>query len=283
VPLLPSRPYKGVIAERQIRRLRNQVNGERSKHLTGKPRSSLDMGRNHMGIFEHEDQEDMGGATVGERRLCKMATRAKHSATASVDLVSTEKLLEASLHSLESMGRQMNVASVNSTSMGYGFGNDTEASVHMSPSRMSMSAGSHGSAPQSYPNDSYLRGAMWLGRNLTIVSEELAEEMDLFRSKFMAEVANASQDVDARRCAHRLTLLANSGITQAHSHCNKARLKTREILQGASALKAGDSKAFKALLRTLPIESALTASVEGNGTPGSKHHNVSWASPRSTM
>jgi hypothetical protein len=32
------------------------------------------------------------------------------------------------------------------------------------------------------------------------------------------------------------------------------------VPQGASALTPGDAKAFKALLRTLPIESALTAS-----------------------
>jgi hypothetical protein len=267
-----------VIAERQIRRLRSQVNGERTKHLSGKARSSLDMGR-RMGSFEHEDQEEIQ-SLGGERRLCKVASRAKRSATATVELVSTEKLLEASLHSLESMGRQMNVASVNSTNMGMGYGDETLDASMQSPGRTHMSM-SGSSAPQSYPNDSYLRGAMWLGRNLTIVSEELAEEMDIFRSKFMAEVANASQDADSRRSAHRLTLLANSGITQAHSNCNKARMKTREILQGASALRAGDAKAFKALLRTLPIESALTASVEG--TPGSKHHNVSWASPRGTM
>jgi hypothetical protein len=49
-------------------------------------------------------------------------------------------------------------------------------------------------ANQPYPNESYLRGAMWLGRNFTILSEELAEEMSEFRTKFMAEVAVAGQD-----------------------------------------------------------------------------------------
>jgi hypothetical protein len=35
------------------------------------------------------------------------------------------------------------------------------------------------------------------------------------------------------------------------------------VMQGASALTPGDAKAFKALLRTLPIESALTSSTPG--------------------
>jgi hypothetical protein len=56
-------------------------------------------------------------------------------------------------------------------------------------------------ANQPYPNESYLRGAMWLGRNFTILSEELAEEMSEFRTKFMAEVAVAGQDsVRILRC-----------------------------------------------------------------------------------
>jgi hypothetical protein len=36
---------------------------------------------------------------------------------------------------------------------------------------------------------------------------------------------------DARRCAHRLALLANSGITQAHSMTMRSNSKVREILQ----------------------------------------------------
>jgi hypothetical protein len=36
---------------------------------------------------------------------------------------------------------------------------------------------------------------------------------------------------DARRCAHRLALLANSGITQAYSMTMRSNSKVREILQ----------------------------------------------------
>jgi hypothetical protein len=215
-----SRPYKGVIAEKQIRRLKSQVQGERKKMLTGKPRSSLDLSCGGRGErFEAEDQQDdAADRPPHERRLCKMVQRSKSSTAASVSLVSTEKLLEASLCSLESMGRHMSVAGTQSIAMG----------ADGSAWDPNSSAASHA---QAYPNDSYLRGAMWLGRNFTIVAEELAQEMDDFRTNFMGEVAVASQDTDMRRCCHRLTLLANSGITQAHTMAHKSRLKTREILE----------------------------------------------------
>lgn len=50
--------------------------------------------------------------------------------------------------------------------------------------------------------------------------------------------------------------------------------------QGASALTPGDSKAFKALLRTLPIESALTNSTPRKTSPAKSTHggNTSFAS-----
>lgn len=217
------RPYKGVISERQIRRLKSQVKGERMKHNAGRPRSALDLSSGRGGgRFESQDQQDDSALPPHERRLCRMVSRAATATPAAVSVVSTEKLLEASLNSLESLGRQMHVAGTNSISMGQ----DGELEMSMSHSQNTPM---HSASP--YPNDSYLRGAMWLGRNFTILSEELAEEMNEFRTKFMAEVAVAGQDSDTRRSAHRLTLLANSGITQAHSMTIKSNSKVREILQ----------------------------------------------------
>lgn len=232
--LLSCRPYKGVIAERQIRRLKSQVKGERMKHLQGRPRSALELssGRNG-GRFEAEDQLDTHGdefLAPHERRLCRLASRSKSFSAAPVNAVTTEKLLEASLNSLETMGRHMQVAGTNSILMGA----DGEVDISLAQthgSTMQHSMAGTTATSQAYPNDSYLRGAMWLGRNFTILSEELAEEMSEFRTKFMAEVAVAGQDSDARRSAHRLTLLANSGITQAHSMTMRSNGKVREILQ----------------------------------------------------
>ena len=64
-----------------------------------------------------------------------------------------------------------------------------------------------------HPSESYLSGALWLGRNLCMVSEELNEAMEHFRSRYLAEVGAASMDSDMKRKAHRLSLLAGSGVT----------------------------------------------------------------------
>lgn len=213
-----------MIAERQIRRLKNQVKGERMKHFAGRPRSALDLSSGRSGgRFESQDQQEEADLPPHERRLCRMVSRAATAGPAPVSVVSTEKLLAASLNSLESMGRQMHVAGTNSIAMGQDDSSGWDRSMsqsHLPPS-----------PPAPYPNDSYLRGAMWLGRNFTILSEELAEEMNEFRTKFMLEVAMAGQDSDMRRCAHRLTLLANSGITQAHSMTIKSNSKVRQIIE----------------------------------------------------
>ena len=38
------------------------------------------------------------------------------------------------------------------------------------------------------PSEAYLRGALWMGRNFGLIFEEVAESLDLFRTKFMTEV-----------------------------------------------------------------------------------------------
>ena len=59
-------------------------------------------------------------------------------------------------------------------------------------------------------------------------SEELAESMEHFRSRYLREVANAAQDDDARRAAHRLQLLAGSGMTEACGLVSKARTRAQD-------------------------------------------------------
>ena len=41
-----------------------------------------------------------------------------------------------------------------------------------------------------YPHDLFLRGALWLSKNILMIIEELAESLDNFRSKYVAEVFN---------------------------------------------------------------------------------------------
>jgi hypothetical protein len=47
------RPYQGVLAERQIRRLKSQVFTERVKHLKGRPKHFLE---ESLDMFEASDQ-----------------------------------------------------------------------------------------------------------------------------------------------------------------------------------------------------------------------------------
>jgi hypothetical protein len=261
------RLYKGVIAERQIRLLKSQVSEQRNKGLTGRARRSLEEGALELMTFEEQDQDDDAGALAGllshrERRPCKVAQRASQHQTASVALVSTEKLLEASLHSLEKMGRKMHLSAGGAAGGGgsgllgsslnmsqYSGGGDfflDEPEGDRSRSFLNQSSSSHGyrqpghaagGNDDQYPSESYLRGALWLGRNLTMVSEDLSDAVDAFRTKYLHEIAAASQDTDSRRSAHRLALLASSGVTEAHSLAAKSRLKTREILQVSHLLE----------------------------------------------
>lgn len=247
-----------MIAERQIRLLKSQVQDQRVRGLTGRARRALEQGPLDLAIFEEQDQDDedeRGHLSLGERRPCKVAQRASQHQAASVALVSTEKLLAASLNSLESMGRKMHMSAT-----GGGGGGSVGASLNMSlypgddgggdddnqygdgglshsrdHSAMfhshSRSRGGGFGGDGQYPSESYLRGALWLGRNLTMVSEDLADAMDAFRTKYLGEVTAASQDTDSRRSAYRLALLASSGVNEAHGLASRSRLRTREILQ----------------------------------------------------
>ena len=104
--LILLRPYDDVIANNDIRRLRAQVRVEHCKVLKGRAKRVTDMG--YYDMFEEADdvQDDIHIHTSGERigRLCDQVPRRKGGG--SVITVSKEKLLEASLLSLQTLGRQ---------------------------------------------------------------------------------------------------------------------------------------------------------------------------------
>eukprot|EP01034_Spumella_vulgaris_P036058 gene36058-44468_t len=122
-----AKPYKGVIAERQIRILKSQVKDAQTKTLNGRPRGRLEQGPYENDTFESSDQlidndyvrgdgvhlMDSGRLPFGERRYCKQVARQGQHSSASVELVSTERLLAASLSSLNTMGRKMGGGGVN--------------------------------------------------------------------------------------------------------------------------------------------------------------------------
>ncbi len=147
--------------------------------------------------------------------MCKEIQLRKEHPNADVTTVSTEKLLEASLNSLESMSRQVNV---------------NVASSLDATDRVDLNKTESGSAGF-YPSDAYLRGALWLGRNLTMVCEDTADEMEGHRTKYLAEIAAAAQDGDSRRALHRLSLLASSSVSDAVALATKGRARARDILE----------------------------------------------------
>jgi len=269
-----AKPYNGVLQATQIKRLKAQVKDKNAKALTGHPRPPVDShgaeSEDYMMFEEHDTA--IRPVPPHERRLCHVrksleSQGGQHMHTSedfgevvvrrSVDEVSAEKLLEASLISLETIGRQ-------------------RATQHLQSSEMPYGYGSASGAGGSFPQDAYLKGAVWIGRNLTLVIEELADSLDAFRNRHLVEVSAAAQDHDPRRSSHRLNLLAGTGITEALSLANTSRMRARNILQGAASITPGDVQSLKGFLATLPIESALHKADTAPGSPRQLRRSHAW-------
>lgn len=105
---MPYRPYRGVIAEKQIRRLQSQVNDARKKQLTGRASTALD----NLSEFRDEDfieYDDLQSLPPHHRRPCQINSMMQLASTTGtnksrLDKASARKLLEASLVSLETLG-----------------------------------------------------------------------------------------------------------------------------------------------------------------------------------
>eukprot|EP00605_Chrysophyceae_sp_TOSAG23-4_P000727 GSChrysophyteH1.ASY1.ANO1.811.1 assembled CDS len=265
-----AKPYKGVMQKHEIQRLKSQVREKTQQKLSGHPRPPADSHqaeREDYELFEEPDTE-IRPVPPHERRLCNVRRSLESQGGSirnsdefgevvlrrSVDEVSAEKLLEASLISLETIGRQR-------------ASNAAQSSLH------SMHGGPDDG---SFPTDSYLKGALWIGRNLTLVVEELADSLDVFRNRHLVEISAAAQDHDPRRASHRLNLLAGTGITEALALANTSRMRARNILQGAATLLPGDIESLKGFLKTLPIEAALNKADTAPQSPRQLHRTHAW-------
>eukprot|EP01036_Dinobryon_divergens_P030096 gene30096-39292_t len=232
------KPYKGVLAERQIRRLQAQHKEDRLKLLTGRAMKATDE--------RAYTADDFDGDEELQQLLRQPPGRLDMTA------VSQEKLLVASLNSLESLGQKLKNTSMNSL-------NYSSAAWGSPEDDMGPRRGGKGtlSSPQQaqFPGVSYLRGALWIARNWSVISEELASEMESFKSKQLDEISTARSDDNLRRCAQRLTLLAGAAVTEVVTIANKFKLRTDRIIEILSKVEPGDSRAFEDLLRVLPMES----------------------------
>jgi hypothetical protein len=230
-----TRPYKGVLAERQIKRLKSQVKESRTKLLSGRARKKLEEDKYHEDYFEPTDMDYPD--TPQYRRLCKQVHHSKQYHDADVNEVSKEKLLEASLLSLETMGKRNSKSSMSQlrSSLSNHHSHLDLQDFDEFDERNTYESKENGTIEDEkdsrYPSAAYLRGALWIGRNLTLISEELTEELEIYRLKFLSEITEITKENDFKRACHRLTLVATSGINHTCTLSNKNKTKIREILE----------------------------------------------------
>jgi len=237
-----SKPYREVIAEAAMKRLQSQVKEKRSKNLRGRPKKFHELSREERNYFDVEDEFgdlDADGAAMGlipsnERKPCMLPQKGTRS---HIKALSANKLLVASLESLETIGKQSLATSVNRNQ-------SMRRSVPgSSPRRSGFSPRRYGgrNSPSAYnstdddgdrqPSEEYLRGALWLGRNFVSVVEELCSNVESVRLRCLKDIAQASADGDTARTAHRLALLVNSIVTEYTTMVLKVSYKGREMLQ----------------------------------------------------
>lgn len=228
LPILIFRPYHGVIAERKIRNLQGQVKNIRSKKLIGRPKL--------WNAYEEEEEDDLHMLDephrfARSRKECEdewmnSLHQVEPTARSSMyhpsspktikfskyDQISAQEFLDASLTSLEAIKRQ--------------------TLVTMPPREYEkMDRNGVGGDLTASPSTSYLKGAIWLGRNILMLTEEMVSQMELFRSRYLREVSLIASDNDSARGVHRLSLLATSGITEVLNAINQTRTASRDILQ----------------------------------------------------
>jgi len=258
--LANAKPYKGVMAEKQIRRLQSIVKDDRRKSLKGKPKA-IDQRINDYDDDDFNEDDNIDDLPPHHRRPCMIKSDSQigskinsklgskvgnklDSQSNRLNNASAQKLLEASLISLETLGRQV----VKSTGS-----NNVNLSMNLIDDKSNTNL-------SIYPSETYLRGALWLGRNITMLLEDLSESLDVLRIKHLSDISSASHDLDYKRGVHRLSILAISTINEVLARVNKAKLRSKEIITGTSKVKPGDSETFQSFLTTLPMESAITSS-----------------------
>lgn len=196
-----------MLAERQIKRLKSQVKSDRNKMLTGRARKKLEQHHDETEIFEDVDYMEFSSSPHHSRRLCR---RAHTTGDKNITEVSTEKFLQASLSSLQSINHQITPA----------YDYDFSHSQHKESEDGSE-----------YPSKSYLRGALWIGRNMVLLTEEMVELVEDYKLKFLSDMQDIGTDNDLKRLTKRLTLHATTGIHHICNLVSNAKNQIRDVLQ----------------------------------------------------
>lgn len=231
-----SKPYREVMAEASVRRLKTQVYDKRVKHLHGRPKRYDELSKEERDFFDAEDEYgDMDEIGHGERKLCKLPPKGSKS---HIRELSANKLLVASLESLEYIGKTR-AQTDTSTNYNSGILKSNINSRNSSPrsARGSPRGGRYNVIDsvdmelERQPTEEYLRGALWLGRNFVTITEELCSNMEALRLRSLKDVNLAMQDNDKARACNRLSLVTNSVITEYTAMAQKSGYKSRGLLQ----------------------------------------------------
>ena len=133
-----------------------------------------------------EEFDDPGswseGPGTGKRfgcTVCDAALRNKSSHSGSTVKAAKEKLLNASLNSSDTACRHSQSFEAESKS---------EKRRRRRSAREDENNYMSSTERTAHPSEPYLRGALWLGRNISMVIQQLAESLDAYWSKFLSKV-----------------------------------------------------------------------------------------------
>jgi hypothetical protein len=216
----------GVMAERKIRRLNAQVKEQQTKKLSGKPKkwceNDTDRDIDDDNFFLFSEMMETQVRDEFQRGVRKQETAWPHT-----NMCEACKLQKnTSMISLYSSTKGSNKTSTKSSRQN--LISSPDDSITKSFASKNASKQQH---HQVFPSEEYLRGALWFGRNLSMIVERMVEGLDAVRTKFLKDILAASQDDDKSRASQRLNLISGAGITEIISIVYENRLKIRNFLQ----------------------------------------------------
>lgn len=206
------RPYHGVMAERQIRRLTTQVKDERSKRLKGRPKkwSPDDIDSDH--------EEDIQNVTA--------LSRSSFGGTHSLSQTRRSSSQDASFRSGYAVSTNLHSSKSPASRQSKMTPGDFLETALLSNTRDHHQS----SDSRAIPSLEYLKGALWLGRNLVMHIEELSGKVEKFRTQYLREVTLTADDSDIRRACQRLTLLAASRVGEIVTAVEDDKMKIRQLI-----------------------------------------------------
>lgn len=187
------RPYKGVIAENLIRHLKTQVQQEHEqnqKQKYAKPRGRSLSRKSPKGFYDEFDDPGSWSDSPrsGKRFGCTVCDAVfrnknvnKNSHSGFPIKAAMEKLLNASLNSSDTTCRHCESFDMERQSERRRRSGSEDRSHYISSTERTA-----------HPSEPYLRGALWLGRNISMVIQQLAESLDTYWTKFLPQVLSFS-------------------------------------------------------------------------------------------